>query len=138
MGQETQRELNVELKPLIGQLPAVGPSVTRPDNPPPKLFPSAQAVAAAKTNHPAMDPIVEKELKSIREIILANPNDAIAVSALQERTRLISDEVKSLRDEIRELREQSKWYLVGFVTVLLGVLAAVVGTLQAFPKKSDA
>ena len=85
-----------------------------------------------------MDPIVEKELKSIREIILANPNDAIAVSALQERTRLISDEVKSLRDEIRELREQSKWYLVGFVTVLLGVLAAVVGTLQAFPKKSDA
>lgn len=120
-GQEVQREINVDLKSL-GILPSPAPIPTPKDD----------------QTHSITDPSVTKQLKEIRSMILANPEESVTVTALQERVRMQAEEIKSLRDEVREVKEQSKWFIGALITIIVGLVASVVATLQAFPRKSDA
>lgn len=123
--QPVERELNIELKPS-------SKASTNLTN-----HPQSAHAESVLTHALAANPGVMKELRELRSMILANPNEAVTVTALQERVRLQSDEVKSLREDIREVKEQSRWFIGALVTVLIGVLASVVAVLQAVPKKRD-
>lgn len=123
--QEVERELNIELKPL-----------SKATSVPANLSASSQAVLMPNSTALA-SPQVMKELRELRSMILANPNEAVTVTALQERVRLQSDEVKTLREDIKEVKEQSKWFIGALVTVLVGLLASVVAVLQTVPKKQQ-
>jgi hypothetical protein len=121
--QNVERELTIELKPAVSLSTQTVNTV-----PPAPMVPTVQAVR---------DPSIEKQISDLRSMIMANPGESITVSALQERVRLQSDEIKSLRDDVRDVREQSKWFIGALVTVLVGVVAAVFAVLQAFPRKGS-
>lgn len=88
---------------------------------------------------PGMDSSVFKELRELRSIILANPEESVTVVVLQERMRLQNEEIKGLRDDLKEVKEQSRWVVGLIVSVVVALLTAVGGVvLQTFPKNNKA